>query len=117
MSSLFPFPSIPKKKESLCFTSNHHQTDKVKLYISPFVNTLCLRYPLVHFYKARPHVDVDESLALAKAESIKKVPTFKVYKEGDKVKEMVCPRLLVTSYLRTQLHISSYKTSFFSFFF
>ncbi|CAN6837115.1 unnamed protein product, partial [Brassica oleracea] len=36
-------------------------------------------------------VDVDESLALAKAESIKKVPTFKVYKEGEKVKEMVCP--------------------------
>ncbi|CAN6829126.1 unnamed protein product [Brassica oleracea] len=62
---------------------------------------------------ARPHVDVDESLALAKAESIKKVPTFKVYKEGEKVKEMVCPS---HNYLRTQLHISSYKTSFFSFF-
>ncbi|XP_010504817.1 PREDICTED: TPR repeat-containing thioredoxin TTL4-like [Camelina sativa] len=55
--------------------------------ISPFVNTLCLRYPLVHFFK----VDVEESLALAKAESIKKVPTFKIYKKGEKVKEMVCP--------------------------
>ncbi|CAG7865909.1 unnamed protein product [Brassica rapa] len=55
--------------------------------ISPFINTLCLRYPLVHFFM----VDVDESLALAKAESIKKVPTFKIYKEGEKVKEMVCP--------------------------
>lgn len=55
--------------------------------ISPFINTLCLRYPLVHFFK----VDVDESLALAKAESIKKAPTFKIYKDGEKVKEMVCP--------------------------
>ncbi|XP_009116538.1 TPR repeat-containing thioredoxin TTL4 [Brassica rapa] len=55
--------------------------------ISPFINTLCLRYPLVHFFM----VDVDESLALAKAESIKKVPTFKIYKDGEKVKEMVCP--------------------------
>uniref|UniRef100_A0A1J3K4Q6 Inactive TPR repeat-containing thioredoxin TTL3 n=1 Tax=Noccaea caerulescens TaxID=107243 RepID=A0A1J3K4Q6_NOCCA len=55
--------------------------------ISPFINTLCLRYPLVHFFK----VDVEESLALAKAESIRKVPTFKMYKNGDKVKEMVCP--------------------------
>ncbi|CAL9245898.1 unnamed protein product [Arabidopsis halleri] len=55
--------------------------------ISPFVNTLCLRYPLVHFFK----VDVEESLALAKSESIKKVPTFKIYKKGEEVKEMVCP--------------------------
>ncbi|KAL0866973.1 hypothetical protein Bca101_046091 [Brassica carinata] len=38
-----------------------------------------------------PFVDVDESLALAKAQSIKKVPTFKIYEEGEKVKEMVCP--------------------------
>ncbi|AEC10141.1 unnamed protein product [Arabidopsis thaliana] len=55
--------------------------------ISPFINTLCLRYPLVHFFM----VDVEESMALAKAESIRKVPTFKMYKNGDKVKEMVCP--------------------------
>ncbi|ESQ52972.1 hypothetical protein EUTSA_v10016343mg [Eutrema salsugineum] len=55
--------------------------------ISPFINTLCLRYPLVHFFK----VDVEESLALAKAESIRKVPTFKMYKNGDRVKEMICP--------------------------
>ncbi|WZY91577.1 hypothetical protein YC2023_063906 [Brassica napus] len=55
--------------------------------ISPFINTLCLRYPLVHFFM----VDVEESVALAKAESIRKVPTFKMYKNGDKVKEMICP--------------------------
>lgn len=36
-------------------------------------------------------MDVEESLALAKAESIKKIPTFKIYKKGEKVKEMVCP--------------------------
>ncbi|CAH8389801.1 unnamed protein product [Eruca vesicaria subsp. sativa] len=55
--------------------------------ISPFINTLCLRYPLVHFFM----VDVEESLALVKAESIRKVPTFKMYKNGDRVKEMICP--------------------------
>ncbi|KAG2332277.1 hypothetical protein Bca4012_018170 [Brassica carinata] len=55
--------------------------------ISPYINTLCLRYPLVHFFM----VDVEESLALAKAESIRKVPTLKIYKNGDKVKEMICP--------------------------
>ncbi|CAH2063654.1 unnamed protein product [Thlaspi arvense] len=61
------------------FKSSSNRQSEV---ISPFVNTLCLRYPLV---------DVEESLALAKAESIKKVPTFKIYKEGEKLKEMVCP--------------------------
>ncbi|XP_031284400.1 inactive TPR repeat-containing thioredoxin TTL3-like [Pistacia vera] len=55
--------------------------------ISPFVNTLCIRYPLVHFFK----VDVEESLAVAKAEGIRTIPTFKIYKNGDKVKEMICP--------------------------
>ncbi|XWS33044.1 hypothetical protein CRYUN_Cryun22dG0043900 [Craigia yunnanensis] len=55
--------------------------------ISPFINLLCVRYPSVHFFK----VDVEESLAVAKAESIRLVPTFKIYKHGDKVKEMICP--------------------------
>ncbi|KAJ4729670.1 TPR repeat-containing thioredoxin TTL1-like [Melia azedarach] len=55
--------------------------------ISPFVNMLCVRYPSVHFYK----VDVEESLAVAKAEGVRTVPTFKVYKNGDKVKEMINP--------------------------
>ncbi|KAJ9172800.1 hypothetical protein P3X46_016007 [Hevea brasiliensis] len=55
--------------------------------ISPFINTLCVRYPSIHFFK----VDVEESLAVAKAESIKTVPTFKIYKNGDKVKEIICP--------------------------
>ncbi|XP_022740331.1 inactive TPR repeat-containing thioredoxin TTL3-like [Durio zibethinus] len=55
--------------------------------ISPFINLLCVRYPSVHFFK----VDVEESLAVAKAENIRMVPTFKIYKNGDKVKEMICP--------------------------
>ncbi|TYI63175.1 hypothetical protein E1A91_D09G001600v1 [Gossypium mustelinum] len=55
--------------------------------ISPFVNLLCVRYPSIHFYK----VDVEESIAVGKAESIRMVPTFKIYKNGNKVKEMISP--------------------------
>lgn len=36
-------------------------------------------------------VDVEESLSIAKAESIRNIPTFKIYKNGEKVKEMVRP--------------------------
>ncbi|PON96416.1 N-terminal acetyltransferase A, auxiliary subunit [Trema orientale] len=55
--------------------------------ISPFINMLCVRYPSVKFFK----VDVEESLAVAKAENIRTVPTFKIYKNGEKVKEMIRP--------------------------
>ncbi|KAJ1424589.1 Thioredoxin-like superfamily [Sesbania bispinosa] len=55
--------------------------------LSPFINTLCVRYPSVKFIK----VDVEECLAIAKAESIRSVPTFKIYKNGQKVKEMIRP--------------------------
>ncbi|EXB78105.1 Inactive TPR repeat-containing thioredoxin TTL3 [Morus notabilis] len=55
--------------------------------ISPFINMLCVRYPSVKFFK----VDVEESVAVAKAESIRTVPTFKIYKNGDKLKEMIRP--------------------------
>ncbi|XP_057455596.1 inactive TPR repeat-containing thioredoxin TTL3-like isoform X2 [Lotus japonicus] len=55
--------------------------------ISPFINTLCVRYPSVKFIK----VDVEECLAIAKVESIRSVPTFKIYKNGEKVKEMFRP--------------------------
>ncbi|WCJ24819.1 TPR repeat-containing thioredoxin TTL4 [Euphorbia peplus] len=55
--------------------------------ISGFVNMLCIRYPSIRFLK----VDVEESLAVAKAECIKKVPTFKIYKNGERVKEIICP--------------------------
>lgn len=36
-------------------------------------------------------VDVEECLAIAKAEGIRTVPTFKIYKNGTKVKEMIRP--------------------------
>ncbi|XP_028761734.1 inactive TPR repeat-containing thioredoxin TTL3 [Neltuma alba] len=55
--------------------------------ISPFINMLCVRYPSVKFIK----VDVEECLAVARAESIRTVPTFKIYKNGTKVKEMIRP--------------------------
>ncbi|KAF8391236.1 hypothetical protein HHK36_023538 [Tetracentron sinense] len=62
--------------------------------ISPFVNTLCVRYPSVNFLK----VDVEESPAVAKAENIRIVPTFKIYKNGGRVKEMICPSHQVLEY-------------------
>ncbi|XP_048328224.2 inactive TPR repeat-containing thioredoxin TTL3 isoform X1 [Ziziphus jujuba] len=55
--------------------------------ISPFINMLCVRYPSIKFFK----VDVEESLAIAKAESIRMVPTFKIYRNGVKVKELIRP--------------------------
>ncbi|KAK7272413.1 hypothetical protein RJT34_28993 [Clitoria ternatea] len=55
--------------------------------ISPFINTLCVRYPSIKFIK----VDMEECLAVAKAESIRSVPTFKIYKKGEKMKEMIRP--------------------------
>ncbi|XP_043701890.1 TPR repeat-containing thioredoxin TTL1-like [Telopea speciosissima] len=55
--------------------------------ISPFVDTLCHRYPSVNFVK----VDVEESPEVAKAENVRIVPTFKIYKKGSRVKEMICP--------------------------
>lgn len=55
--------------------------------ISPFVDQLCKRHPSVNFLK----VDVEENLFLAKSESVNTVPTFKIYKNGLKVKEIVGP--------------------------
>ncbi|KAI5571440.1 hypothetical protein BDE02_11G094400 [Populus trichocarpa] len=55
--------------------------------ISPFVDTLCGRYPSINFLK----VDVEEHPAIANAEDVRIVPTFKIYKNGNRVKEIVCP--------------------------
>ncbi|KAK4387131.1 TPR repeat-containing thioredoxin TTL1 [Sesamum angolense] len=55
--------------------------------ISPFLDTLCSRYPSINFLK----VDIDESPAIAHAENVRIVPTFKIYRNGSRVKEMVCP--------------------------
>ncbi|KAM7277437.1 hypothetical protein ACFE04_019303 [Oxalis oulophora] len=63
--------------------ASDEQCDK----ISNFVNMLCVRYPSIKFFK----VDVEEILPVAKAESIRSVPTFKIYRNGNKLKEMICP--------------------------
>ncbi|KAJ8755699.1 hypothetical protein K2173_022665 [Erythroxylum novogranatense] len=55
--------------------------------ISPFVDMLCGRYPSLNFIK----VDVDENPLVANSENVRIVPTFKIYKNGGRVKEIVCP--------------------------
>ncbi|XWS10924.1 hypothetical protein CRYUN_Cryun38cG0040200 [Craigia yunnanensis] len=55
--------------------------------ISPFVDALCGRHPSINFLK----VDINESPAVANAENVRIVPTFKIYKNGSRVKEIVCP--------------------------
>ncbi|XP_058221522.1 TPR repeat-containing thioredoxin TTL1-like [Rhododendron vialii] len=55
--------------------------------ISPFLNALCGRFPSINFLM----VDVEESPAVAIAENVRILPTFKIYKNGSRVKEMVCP--------------------------
>ncbi|KAI3712109.1 hypothetical protein L1987_70658 [Smallanthus sonchifolius] len=53
----------------------------------PFFDTLCSRYPSVNFLK----VDLEESPEITDAENVRVVPTIKIYKMGNRVKEMVCP--------------------------
>ncbi|XP_028790466.1 inactive TPR repeat-containing thioredoxin TTL3-like [Neltuma alba] len=55
--------------------------------ISPFINTLCIRYPDVKFIK----VDLEDCTSVGKAESIRTVPTFRIYANGEKVMEMIRP--------------------------
>ncbi|VAH23594.1 unnamed protein product [Triticum turgidum subsp. durum] len=62
--------------------------------ITPSVDALCSECPSVNFLK----VNVDESPMIAKAENVRVVPTFKIYKDGARVKEMICPSLHVLRY-------------------
>ncbi|KAE9585148.1 hypothetical protein Lal_00017825 [Lupinus albus] len=55
--------------------------------ISPYVDTLCGHYPSIKFIK----VDIQECPTIATAENVRIVPTFKIYKNGNRVKEIVCP--------------------------
>ncbi|KAI5064276.1 hypothetical protein GOP47_0020946 [Adiantum capillus-veneris] len=55
--------------------------------ISPFIDQLCKRFPCVHFVK----VDVEDNPYLAKIESVTFVPTFKIYRSGQRVKELQGP--------------------------
>jgi hypothetical protein len=90
--------------------------------ISPFVNTLRTRYPSVNFLKVTDsvtwfiryivlnfadintpfwsslQVDVNESPAVARAENVRTIPTFKIYKNGVRVKEMICPSQQLLEY-------------------
>jgi hypothetical protein len=44
---------------------------------------------------------------VAKAENVRIVPTFKIYKGGVKVKEMICPSLHVLRYSVRHYSVSS----------
>ncbi|KAK9688824.1 hypothetical protein RND81_09G013500 [Saponaria officinalis] len=55
--------------------------------ISSFLDTLCGRYPSINFLK----VDVEKNPDVADAESVRIVPTFKIYKNGSRVKEIINP--------------------------
>ncbi|KAJ9551459.1 hypothetical protein OSB04_015504 [Centaurea solstitialis] len=55
--------------------------------ISLFLDTLCTRYPSITFLK----VDVEESPGIAESKNICIVPTIKIYRKGNRAKEMVCP--------------------------
>ncbi|KAL0545792.1 hypothetical protein IC582_015684 [Cucumis melo] len=55
--------------------------------ISPFVDILCRRYPSINFLK----VNLEESPAIADTENVRIVPTFKIYKSGNRVKEIISP--------------------------
>ncbi|WOK99851.1 TPR repeat-containing thioredoxin TTL1-like [Canna indica] len=62
--------------------------------MSPFVDALCTRYPSANFLK----IDINQSPVVAKAENVRIVPTFKIYKNGTRVKEMICPSQHVLEY-------------------
>ncbi|XP_076917421.1 TPR repeat-containing thioredoxin TTL1-like, partial [Bidens hawaiensis] len=64
-------------------SSSDHQCKKTSL----FLDTLCIRYPSIIFLT----VDVEETSVLAKTENVRIVPTIKIYKKGNRVKEIVCP--------------------------
>lgn len=56
--------------------------------INNILNISCCDF-FRHILKLK--VDVNESPAVSKAENVKAVPTFKIYKNGMRVKEMICP--------------------------
>ncbi|KAL3631462.1 hypothetical protein CASFOL_024446 [Castilleja foliolosa] len=55
--------------------------------ISPFLDALCARYPSINFLM----VNIEESPEIGRAENVRIVPTFKIYRKGIRVKEMICP--------------------------
>ncbi|XP_048606553.1 TPR repeat-containing thioredoxin TTL1-like isoform X2 [Brassica napus] len=71
-------------------TASDHQCKQ----LSPFVDSLCTRYPSIHFLK----VDIDKCQSIGNAENVRVVPTVKIYKNGTRVKEIVCPNKEVLEY-------------------
>ncbi|KAF8084019.1 hypothetical protein N665_0738s0008 [Sinapis alba] len=71
-------------------TASDHQCKQ----ISPFVDLLCTRYPSIHFLK----VDIEKCPSIGNAENVRVVPTVKIYKNGTRVKEIVCPSKEVLEY-------------------
>ncbi|KAL0900070.1 hypothetical protein Bca101_084031 [Brassica carinata] len=55
--------------------------------ISIFMDALCIRYPSLHFLK----VEIEKCPGVGDAEKVRVVPTFKIYKVGIRMKEIVCP--------------------------
>ncbi|XP_072993710.1 TPR repeat-containing thioredoxin TTL1-like [Typha latifolia] len=62
--------------------------------ITPFVDALCNQYPSANFLK----VNINQTPIVAKSENVRIVPTFKIYKNRMKVKEMICPNQQVLEY-------------------
>ncbi|XP_062215133.1 TPR repeat-containing thioredoxin TTL1-like [Phragmites australis] len=71
--------------------------------MTPSVDILCTECPSVNFLK----VNVDDSPMVAKAENVRIVPTFKIYKAGVRAKEMICPSLHVLRYSVRHYAVSS----------
>ncbi|KAG6524729.1 hypothetical protein ZIOFF_014667 [Zingiber officinale] len=63
-------------------------------HISPLVDSLCARYPTANFLKD----DINKSPTVAKSESVRITPTFKIYKNGIRIKGMICPSQQVLEY-------------------
>ncbi|EEE64864.1 hypothetical protein OsJ_19721 [Oryza sativa Japonica Group] len=71
--------------------------------ITPSVDSLCSECPSVNFLK----VNVDESPMVARAENVRIVPSFKIYKDGARMKEMICPSLHILRYSVKHYAVSS----------
>ncbi|RWR96346.1 TPR repeat-containing thioredoxin TTL1-like protein [Cinnamomum micranthum f. kanehirae] len=69
-------------------------SNQQSIQMSAFFDTLCVKYPSLSFLK----VDMDQTPAVSKAENVRIVPTFKIYKKGALVKEMICPSEQVLEY-------------------
>jgi hypothetical protein len=59
------------------------------------------------YFLLYPQVDVGNSPMVGKAENVRIVPTFKIYKDAVKVKEMICPSLQVLRYSVKHYSLSS----------